>query len=116
MLECLCPRLRFDEQSFDVIYEHFPNPSNLFDLISKIDSHVTSIEFIKIRGHPGNIREVKKHIHTGDTSYSDMGRLYVRSLAETDGKIWVFVRLKKDDTEQKRTLEKIGNHNLLESY
>jgi hypothetical protein len=52
------------------------------------------------------VKEVVRHLKTGDPNCANMGRIYTRELP--DNRLWLLVERKRDDKSQNNNLKKFA--------
>jgi hypothetical protein len=99
-------RLEFVADAAEELLAGFTDDTQLFRMLEQLQNR-EDVSAKRIAAADG-WREVNQHINTGNsTGSADMGRVYFRKI-END-RLSVVIHCKKDDREQSRLFEKLGN-------
>ena len=99
-------RLEFVADAAEELLAGFTDDTQLFKVLDQLQ-HREDVPAKRIAAAEG-WREINQHINTGNSAgRADMGRIYVRKIEKE--RLAVLIHCKKDDTEQKRLFERLGN-------
>ena len=95
------PNLLFHSSSGEILLNHFPKKSDLYQHLEEINSG-NPRNSVRVRGTKW--REIRR-VQTGDPDVSDLGRIYFLKQSGNKYRYKVYISVKKNESDQKQTID-----------